>query len=63
MAKVSTEVLDKLYEQTQKNETEFFMRILEDPDYLPDTVQDILNEIEKELQQVADDAESLRKLL
>ena len=52
MAQVSTEAIDELYKQTRENETEFFMRILEDPNYRPDTVDDIKRDIDMELRQV-----------
>jgi Mg/Co/Ni transporter MgtE len=62
MALVKTELLDKLYEEATKNKTEFFMRILEDPDYRP-TLTELKADIDKELAQATKDAETLKAML
>jgi hypothetical protein len=63
MAEVSNELLDKLYKQAQRNPTEFFMRILENQNYDPQSIDELRSDISKELKQCETDAATLLGLL
>jgi hypothetical protein len=58
-----TDKLDKLYEKALKDPTQFFCRVLEDPNYTPASADEVKKDVDKELQLIAAAAAKLQGLL